>query len=616
MTGDPVASHQSWRGSAWRVCLAIAWLLASAYVFHRLARNWVPHDEGVLGQGAERVLSGEIPHRDFAEVYTGGLDYLHAAGFRLFGVRLISLRYVLFGFVVAWIPALYYCASRFVRPLGAAAVTILSVLWTVPNYPAAMPSWYNLFFATFGVAALLRFAEVGGRRWLFLAGLMGGCSVLAKIAGLYYVAACLLFLLVHEAVTQPTQERARAAYRWLIGLGLLAFAAALVLLVRRHLTLENGYHFLFPGTCLAAFAWWVAAHSGDLPASGRIWRLASLVGPFVLGLAIPVAAFVLPFLTSHGIDALQRGVFVSPTTRLDATSVTSLGWPAIVPAVMLAVAFLLGIRAGHSIRAWIAATLWAVLPLAAAATGGGEYLYRISWILVSQVTPLVVVGGFMVLARTRRAVRVADWQQSFLLLAVAGLTSLIEYPFAAPIYFCYTAPLALLALISVLRLVGGPPRPLGGLLVTYYAGFAFVALNYQSLNQLGMTAARGRPLAPLDLPRAGLLVPASEAREYHAVVDTLKAHARGSFTYAGPDAPEVYFLAGLRNPTRTFFDFLEPTEQSPDRVLAAVARHGVTAVVINRFVKFSAPLSPELEAAFATRFPNSTTVGRFTVRWQ
>jgi hypothetical protein len=51
-------------------------------------------------------------------------------------------------------------------------------------------------------------------------------------------------------------------------------------------------------------------------------------------------------------------------------------------------------------------------------------------------------------------------------------------------------------------------------------------------------------------------------------------------------------------------------------VLAAVDRHGVTAILINRAVKLSSSLSPELEARFAQRFPHQECVGKFTLRWQ
>ena len=147
--------------------------VAAAYVAWHLNRGWVPLDEGSLGHAAQRVLAGEVPHRDFDDVYTGGLAYLNATAFRLLGTTLWSMRLMMFGVFLAWVPSVYYVASRFARPLLAAGITLLAVVWSVPNYPAPMPSWYNLFLATFGIAALLRFLEDGRRHWLVLAGIAG-----------------------------------------------------------------------------------------------------------------------------------------------------------------------------------------------------------------------------------------------------------------------------------------------------------------------------------------------------------------------------------------------------------------------------------------------------------
>jgi hypothetical protein len=69
----------------------------------------------------------------------------------------MALRWVLFVFFLSWVPAVFAIAREFCAPWPAAGITVLSVLWSVPNYPAAMPSWYCLFFATFGVLALLRY---------------------------------------------------------------------------------------------------------------------------------------------------------------------------------------------------------------------------------------------------------------------------------------------------------------------------------------------------------------------------------------------------------------------------------------------------------------------------
>src|SRR5271157_1189997 len=121
--------------------LVVVWSLSAFYVGREMRRSWLPHDEGVLAQSAERVMLGEMPHRDFDEIYTGGLSYLNAEAFRLFGANLASLRYMLFLFFLAWVPCVYYIASRFGPPWIAAGFTLLSVAWSLPNYTAAMPSW-------------------------------------------------------------------------------------------------------------------------------------------------------------------------------------------------------------------------------------------------------------------------------------------------------------------------------------------------------------------------------------------------------------------------------------------------------------------------------------------
>jgi hypothetical protein len=340
-----------------------------------------------------------------------------------------------------------------------------------------------------------------------------------------------------------------------------------------------------------------------------------LTWPFFLGLAIPIALFVGLYLAAGAFGALVRGLFVTPTTRLGAVARAPVRWPAIIPAALLAFMLMLALRADRGPQAWLLAGLYLFLPAAAWVVGGPEFAYGFSWASVAQTIPLVVTAGLVMVLREPGADSHAR-ERSFLLLAIAGFGSLIEYPFSVPIYFCFAAPIALLGLLSLFHLAGRLPQPFGALLTVYYAAFAVLVLNHQSINELGWTAAPAEPLTRLNLPRGGVLVGLRDADQYRAAVDSLKAHARGGYAYAGPDAPEVYFLSGLRNPTRAFFDFLEPAQQSADTVLAAVDRHGVTAILINRAVKLSPPPSPELEAGFARRFPHQESVGKFTLRWQ
>src|SRR5215470_13004769 len=97
----------------------ITWGLSVVYMGMYVKRGWVPHDEGTLGQAAERVLQGQLPHRDFDD-YTGGLTFVHALAFRCIGINSTSMRIVLFVFFSAWVPAIYYIASRFGSAIPAA----------------------------------------------------------------------------------------------------------------------------------------------------------------------------------------------------------------------------------------------------------------------------------------------------------------------------------------------------------------------------------------------------------------------------------------------------------------------------------------------------------------
>src|SRR5439155_514423 len=91
-------------------------------------------------------LHGELPHRDYIEIYTGGLAYLHSFAFRYLGETFATPRIVLFAIFLAWFPVFYWIAGRFVSDWIAAGVTLLAIAWSLPNYSAA-------------VAAILLFRE-------------------------------------------------------------------------------------------------------------------------------------------------------------------------------------------------------------------------------------------------------------------------------------------------------------------------------------------------------------------------------------------------------------------------------------------------------------------------
>src|SRR6266478_5958927 len=266
----------------------LVWLSSVAYMACNLNRGWAPEDEGILGQAAERVLHGEMPHRDFNDPYTGGLSYVDAAAFRILGTNLVTLRIVLFAFSILWVPALFAAAREFSGPYASAAVTLAAVAWSVPNYSAAMPSWFCLFFATFGTLAILKYIRNPRIELLILAGLCGGLSVLIKTPGLYFVAGALLFFVYREQSLaqrgEPSNEHYYAYFTFVVGtLGL--FVTAICKLVLTTGGWGEFFHFVYPAAAIAISLVIRETISCGRSSAARFRTLFALVGPFTAATA-------------------------------------------------------------------------------------------------------------------------------------------------------------------------------------------------------------------------------------------------------------------------------------------------------------------------------------------
>lgn len=615
-------TRSAYRAGESRLVLLSVLAVGVAYVGWRLGRGWVPLDDGALGHTAERVLLGELPHRDFDDVYTGGLAYLNAAAFRLLGMTLWSLRLVLLAFFVAWVPAVYYVAARFVRPVAAGAATLLAIVWSVPNYPAAMPSWYNLFFATFGVVALLRYLEDGRRRWLVAAGVAGGLSFLVKVVGLYYVAGALLFV-VYQA---HAESRAAAesngvrggAYALFATGALTMFVAALVILVRHQLYAAEVVHFILPGALVAALLVW---NEWTVPAGvsrTRFAALTRLLGPFLLGVAIPVALFLVPYLRTGTLDAFVNGVFVLPTKRFGFAALRALPLWTMVGLLPLVVLVLgAGTPRPHSTRWWLAVLVPALAALFVASLRS-DAAYRFVWYSARNLPPLLVVAGIVAVARARATDPDALLHRArvVLLLGVTALCTLVQFPYSAANYFCYVAPLIVLTAVALLRSLPRLTPAAPTALVAFYAAFAVVRTNGSPLYRMGEAYLAPVPSQPLAMERAGIDIPSYQAPAYRGLVTMLRQRARGGYTWASPDCPEIYFLSGLRNPTRSLLDFFDDPRQRGPRLLGALAAHDVTAIVLNRMPAFSPPLTNDLVVALEQRYPFAADFGPFQLRWR
>jgi hypothetical protein len=600
------------------VFLFVLCLLSAAYLGMNLKRGWVPHDEGTLGQSAERVMQGELPHRDFDEPYTGGLAYLDAAAFRFFGVNLMVLRYVLFAFFLLWVPAVFAIAWEFCTPWPAAAITLLAVAWSVPNYPAAMPSWFCLYFATFGVLALLRHLRRPRPFWLVAAGLCGGSSFLMKTPGLYFVAGALLFFVYREqslAREQVAEPQRATAYRTFLILSLACFVAVLLRVVMPGGGVPEFLHFAFPGIALASF---LVVRERFPSSSGnfdRFKRFFALAGPFLAGAVLPVLLFFAFYWHLGALHDLIGGLVAAPLRQFANARVPPPHWVFELFALSLALFFLEKRHNGKlELSSVTAIKILVALAILVTTAKSLPVLVLVLNCARAAMPALVPLALWTLYFSDKKSASGSRDQQIMLLLSVAAMCSLVQFPYADPLYFCYFASLALLAATAVLSTYPEPHRVNICIAGAFFMLFAVFVLRPATL--AGFVPEK--PDALLALPRAGgLRVIPQEASRYDELIPFVVSLSAGKPIFAGPDCPEVYFLSGLKNPTPILFDFVQgPREYEAQLAQLLDRRDYINVVVLNNQPRFSPRHLSIVRALVTARYSESQKFENFEVFWR
>ena len=632
---------------ATRGAFLLFWLVAALYLFSFADERWIPHDEGTLAQSAERVLAGELPHRDFDELYTGGLSAYHALAFALFGKSLLSLRWALLAAVVLlFLPCYLYLARRVLPVGGALLLATIALGWSLPNYFGPLPSWYNLILAVAGTAALARSLDREGSRWRFLAGVCAGLSLLVKSSGLWFVlGACLFLLYDEERLVDEGEAPARArqgeaggragragraglasrggrggrggrssrAVACLLTALALVGAGALFALARRVDSAQALVHFALPASAIAT---WIALDEwrrGGASPRRALARLALRLTPFLAGVALCLLPFLFLYAWTGSLADLWRGLFVLPLRRFE---LARLSPPALSSALFALplLALLAAPRLFEGRRAQLALAGLAALALALFLPSSRQWAYRASWSAVRPLGPLLALVGWRALRDpcARSEGRLAR-RELLLYLSMAASLALIQMPYAGPIYFCYVAPMLALAAAALLARAGVASRPVCVASGLFFALFGLLWLVTGTQDDLGWGYMRRAGVRPLELARGGLSIHTSEAVEYEALIHSLAALPPGATLYAAPDCPEVYFLAGRRNPTATLFEIFDSDAEREQHILAEVGAGEVQALVLNSAPRFSPPLRPEFEQRLRQDFANWTRIGRFEV---
>jgi hypothetical protein len=397
----------------------------------------------------------------------------------------------------------------------------------------------------------------------------------------------------------------------------LSLVSALVVLTRDRTSGPVLVHFVLPGASLVALLLWRERTGRFGGSRQRLTALLRMVLPFGAGVLLPLALFLAPYVSSGSVSDLVDGVFRLPQKRVASAFMRPPALhtmtPLLVIAALVAGAHLVRGRLrwflGVAVLAFLAARLWGAVQR--------PDVYLWTWRTAQSVVPLVTVLGVARLHLGARSVPSPARERLLLLLCMTALCSLVQFPFAAPIYFCYMAPLAILACAALLATLANPPRPLLLALGAYYVAVAVFVLTPGFVFDFGWRYSPDRQTARLKLPRAGGLRVAAETAElYEQLIPFVQQRAANGEILAAPDCPEVYFLAGYTNPTRTLVDFFEEPVGYKERIGRLLETRPITVAVVNRRPSFSVAFAEPVREAVAERFSAAREIGRFEVRWR
>jgi len=341
-------------------------------------------------------------------------------------------------------------------------------------------------------------------------------------------------------------------------------------------------------------------------------RLARTMGPLTVGVLVPIAVFLTPYLATHSVADLVEGTLIAPFRRVNITVAEPTEWERTCPAAILVGLLVLAthFRLSKTVQALIAGMgIYFVYRSGSADSVG---LLRVLWHSMYDIVPwlLFAIVVWTMLTRPHKG----PGSRIFVLLAFVACCNLSRFPYSARIYFCYIAPLVFLAAQSWLLQT---PLRSRGVLIAVLA--FFVIFNVMRLRptflEMGAYYAPDIYRVPFTIERAsGIRTKAEGVATYEEIVKLVQEHSTGTVIYAGPDAPEVYFLTGKKNPTRDIFNFLNDSANAD--AMQALGRKDIDVVVWNRSPQFSHAPTLQLRQRIERDYPHLQQVGAFDVRWK
>jgi hypothetical protein len=478
--------------------------VASMLFLYGYKSFWLPADEGTYAHCVQRILEGQLPHRDFLLLHPGLNLWANVWALKLCGMTLSALRWPAIVLAILQTPMVYLL----LRPLGP-WVAAVGVVWNGALGLPAVPSPSAGLFATFfALAALWSIAQErpwGSRSRLMALGFALGLAFCSRqITAVFLGCGLISWMLAHPAI----EERKGQA---VLGRALLLCSAVMISwYVFGRSNVFGAVCFALPPVLLAWQAFWRGRPSHDVA-----MRIVTWVG----------TGFLLSFLPLVAYNAWQ-GILTAWFTDVfvRSTSFLSLGFTSMF-------------RLSDILRAIALAAPLIRSPVA--------LVQMATWLFLLFVSLLV---GLFCFARRQKNLEVPAYVFCGPFLALGALQIEIE------IYLIWAVPVAVLGGLYVLREVTPGPKafPAAGLLLLlgFFNSTVGKPVWLRDQKDFVLTPLGQRPPLVYLGGRADLFVPASNADFYGRSLDLIEREVGpDEAIFSFPYHPEWYFLASRKNPT-------------------------------------------------------------------
>ena len=475
-------------------------------------RTWLGPDDGQLAHVAERILDGEVLHRDIQDVRPGYVNFINAAALSVFGPSLLSLRYPL-ALVVFVQSILLFFFFRSHGTVLAGVLSLSSVALGVLHYINPNHHWYALFF-TILLICHLTWTPKTSRWYVPLAGvLIVTIGFLRHLTGAFVGMGTLSYLLFEES------KSLKSFYPWQKQwMSRLLCGAMLTLLALYLLHSTDFIAFVMFGLWPLAFLFWQLT-----TATVSNTTTIRLSKELILGMTIGA----LPLFAYHMINGSLTAMIDDNFFR--ALDVLNWNYTKSLEYWMLPLAGMIEFVNNPKLPSFLSAMYFLILPFFAALN-----------------------GCLLVLAVYRKT-----WTISLALPVLAAFYGLVSLIFQVPVYLHLTSILSIGG--SVWLLVTMKPGwriPtiitllfLSGMSLKYQVGEPIIRtfMDHVRTVTTELYDSRGQ------LPKVDLWIDETSLKAYGKVVRIIEKETNpGDYIFAIPNNAEFYFMTERRNPFRFF----------------------------------------------------------------